>query len=449
MNRRDFLKLTGAAVGGIVMGSCGGNGGGAGGGAGGDAPMPIGYRFFRIAGPGAPLPDGTRVAKVGEGSMMNRSADVIMFADNSSGRGGMYQFAMDYSGARPAIGAGRKVVAQGDAIDGFEVGHIGYGSSNRAGHNVCVLKMTSGLNGVYADRDGAGMRPVVLPTGAKGGTDDPNLTFHGYWGDVDMDDAGNILAKAVVHTQAQPLCREALVHVAAATGNKTVVAEEGAELPGGDEKIGAFGLLDLAGSNGHYAVQVFGSGQGAGLQGNSGGAAGSSGMLRGNVSEHFLRAKTLAASASASLKKSQRTAVLTGNVQYGPRIGADARVAQVIHRAADFPVLTFDGREVISKGMLTPLGNVVTSMGAPIVAESGLVYVVLESENRTAELCIYNGSILRTVLASGDPVVSSGGDVPIRAFAFGVLRDMMDDTGRLVMTGAFDDGLHVVVGIPY
>ena len=113
MNRRDFLKLTGAAVGGIVMGSCGGNGGGAGGGAGGDAPMPIGYRFFRIAGPGAPLPDGTRVAKVGEGSMMNGRGDVIMFADNSAGRGGMYELAMDYSAPWPAIGAGRKVVAEG------------------------------------------------------------------------------------------------------------------------------------------------------------------------------------------------------------------------------------------------------------------------------------------------------------------------------------------------
>lgn len=445
MNRRNFLMLTGTAASGIIIGSCGpiGSLGG--------IPAPNGYRFFRIAGPGSSLPDGTSVAKIGEGSMMNSNGEIILFANNSSGRGGMYELLMDYSGARPKIATSRKVVAEGDFLGGFKVGRICYGSTNRLGHHATVLKMTGGLNGVYADRDKKGMRPVVLPTGATGGTDDPDFTFHGHYGDVDMDDQGNIIMKAVFHTADAPLSREGLLHLDAVTGKKSVLAEAGAELPSGDEKINAFGLVDLSSSNGHYAVQVFGSSQGTNLTASAPGLrrAGTSSMIQGSVSRPFLTAKTLAASSGASLKQDQRATMLTGDVKYGPRIGIDGRVAQVIHKAGDFSVLYFDGKEIISKGGVSPLGHVVKSIGAPIVAESGLLYVLLESTNNIAELCLYNGVTLRTALATGDPVDSSGLTVFIKAFAFGVLRDMIDNTGRLVMTGVFDDGHHVVVGIPY
>lgn len=450
MNRRDFLKLTSASTGGIILSSCGFGGGTSGG-----IPAPNGYRFFRIAGPGSALPDGTTVEKIGEGSMMNDNAEILLFANNSSGRGGMYELLMDYSGETPVIAADRKVVAEGDSIGGHELTRICYGSTNRLGQHACVLKMTTGLNGVYADRDKTGMRPLVLPTGVTSETDDPDFTFHGHYGDVDMDNQGNIIMKAAFHTEAMPVCREGLIHIDAATGKKTVLAEEGDQLPSGDEKIQAFGLVDISDSNGHYAAQVFGPGQGPGQGIHMAGAAsglkkaGSTSMIRGNVSSPFLKSKTLAASAGASLKKSQRAAVLTGEVNYGPRIGIDGRVAQVIHLADNFAVLYFDGKEVISTGGTSPLGNVVKTIGAPIVAESGLLYFLLESANNIAELCIYNGFWMRTVLATGDPVDSSGQSVPIKAFAFGALRDMMDNAGRLVMTGAFDDGLHVVVGIPY
>lgn len=445
MNRRDFLKLTGAAAGGMILGACG-----SGGDSSGWIPAPNGYRFFRVAGPGSGLPDGSTVARIGEGSMINDNAEILFYADNPSGRGGMYELRMDYSRERPMIAARRKVVAEGDLIGGFEVGKICYGSTNRAGQHLSVLKMTGGLNGVYADRDKTGMHPIVLPTGVTSGTDDPQFTFHGYFGDADMDDRGNVIMKAVFNTEAEPLCREGLLLMDGASGKKSVLAEEGGELPGGDEKIEAFGMMDLASSNGHYAVQVFGPSPGAGgpVSAQARNRAGSSSMVQGNISQHFLRAKTLAASPGTSLKKSQLATVMSGDIIYGPRIGTDGRVAQVIHKTSDFTILYFDGKEIITKGGVTPLGNVVKTIGAPIVAASGLLYLLLESTDRIAELCIYDGVSLRTILATGDPVDASGRSVPIQAFAFGVLRNMLDNSGRLVMTGAFADGLHVVVGIP-
>jgi hypothetical protein len=113
-------------------------------------------------------------------------------------------------------------------------------------------------------------------------------------------------------------------------------------------------------------------------------------------------------------------------------------------------VLYLDGQEIIARGGLSPLGNVVSNIGGPIITGSNVLYVMLEcAESSIAELCVYDGATLRTYLTSGDPVEASDRKVPIKAFAFGVLRDMMDDTGKLVMTGAFDDGNYLVVGIPY
>ena len=45
MTRRDFIKVSGITVGGIILTGCGGGGGGGGGG---DALLPSGYEFYEL-----------------------------------------------------------------------------------------------------------------------------------------------------------------------------------------------------------------------------------------------------------------------------------------------------------------------------------------------------------------------------------------------------------------
>ena len=136
--------------------------------------------------------------------------------------------------------------------------------------------------------------------------------------------------------------------------------------------------------------------------------------------------------------------VPVGAIKYGPRIGASNNAAFVNHVNDNHQVLHYNGKQVVEIGSVTPLGNIIASLSAPVVGSDGLLYYQA-STDKGLELMVYNGPELRTILSKDDLVDGS----VLRSFFHGFLPDQVDSSGRIVLTGDFEDGsTSIVIGIP-
>jgi len=136
-----------------------------------------------------------------------------------------------------------------------------------------------------------------------------------------------------------------------------------------------------------------------------------------------------------------------GEVIMGPRIGTRGNIAHVVHTSDDDMTLYYEGIPVISSGGISPRGNVIWSISPAVVGDDGLIYFSLFT-NVGVELCIYNGSLVVTVLGSGDIMPNDNYNTMLR-FIFGAMNKQLDTKGRIILIGDYTNQTSaVVVGLP-
>jgi hypothetical protein len=443
MKRRDFLKRFGSLVGGAVVLSCGSGGGG-----GSAPPIPNGYTFFRVAGSGGAMPDGTAADDFPGAVKINDNHDILFQAD-SAGVGGVYEYAMDFSGETPGIASARKIVREGDTLgDGVVVGGLKLGSPNKLGYYAAIITTADGIQSVYMEKEKNGLEPVAkaldkLP-GGKG-------AFGASFGDIELDDTNSIML--VSHYSpingSQP--KEGLFYLCGGmvTDAGRMLASSGDLLPESSTTVGRIGLVDINKTSGEYVAQI-----------NCGIAVTQmskalpprhmpiTALMGGSIHSTRPGKRLIGASLPLGISKAAAKSALRGDILYGPRIGGPGdKVAQVIHTGDNSLSLYFDDREVAHTGGLSPSDKIIKSFSGPAVIDSGLLYYLVYTEEGE-ELCVYNGVVSKTILKSGDKLSDQDANA-VMSMSFGVVRNMVDKDGRVVFMGVFEDqSKAIVVGIP-
>ena len=227
-----------------------------------------------------------------------------------------------------------------------------------------------------------------------------------------------------------------------------IVASTRDPIPGTDGFLTGIGLIDMH-DNGNYVMQAYGSSTGQLMQtAKPGGimdAVASSMLISGNARDPFSK---VLKSASPALKRVGKSIAMDdvsiGEIKYGPRIGASNNAAFVSHVNDNHQVLIYNGKQVVAVGSVTPLGATIVSLSAPVVGSDGLLYYQA-STDKGLELMVYNGPELRTILSKDDMVDGS----VLTGFFYGFMPDQVDSSGRIVLTGDFEDGsTSLIIGIP-
>lgn len=445
MKRRDFMKLMGGALGGVALASCGGRSS--------DeapiAPIPNGYTFYKIASSGDPLPGGNTLGAIPGAVMLNSANEVHFYGIDQTNTNGFYELLIDFNGSRPVVVQTRKVVREGDVLkDSKVVSRVNMGDTNRHGSFAATIQTDDNLSGLYLERGKQGLEPIAgFQTTLPGG----GGKFGANFGDMDLHDNDDILIVSHFAPSDTAQGHQGLFHLPGGEVNQQgrIVTSTRDQIPGTDGSLTGIGLIDMH-DNGNYVMQAYGSNGGqlqqtAKMLGASMDAIAPSMLMGGNVTNPFSRALKSTSPALKTLGKSVFMAdVPVGAIKYGPRIGANNNAAFVNHVNDNHQVLHYNGKQVVEVGSVTPLGNVIASLSAPVVGNDGLLYYQA-STDKGLELMVYNGPELRTILSKDDLVDGS----ILRSFFHGFLPDQVDSSGRIVLTGDFEDGsTSIIIGIP-
>lgn len=442
-SRREFIKMTGLALGGVILSSCGSSSGPSG------RPVPNGFQFYRLINRGDALPGGTTITDL-PGSAMISSANTVFFhAKDSAGAMGCYELSVDYGGIRPVVTGIRKVVRDGDLLpDGRTVAKVTGGDVNRAGSYASVLKLTDGnVTGLYLDPDRKGMQRVVGYQDASPGVDG----FIGQRiGDVDLHDNNDILFTAHFGNHKKGRPQVGLFHLPAAGvgSNARLVATSDELVSGADGILKSFGLIDMN-DGGYYVTQAV-----VELHKATGTAVTAStrpvqatALLSGHIAD--ARPQAVVA-ASATMAVSKAAQAISGEIIMGPRLGSSYNIAHVVHTSDDDMALYYENRRVIASGDSSPRGRSIWSISPAVVGDDGLLYFSLVTDTG-AELCIYNGSFVSSILGSGD-IMPNDNYAVISRVLFGTMNTQVDRQGRITFIGEYTSATSqvdaVVVGLP-
>lgn len=445
MRRRDFIKLMGGALGAVALTSCGNSGNS-------DeapiAPIPNGYTFYKVLSSGDALPGGNTLGAIPGTVMLNNANEVHFYGIDQTSTNGFYELLMDFNGSRPVVAQKRKVVREGDVLkDSKVVTQVNMADTNRHGSFAATVQADDKLTGLYLEREKQGLEPVagfLTPLPGGGGK------FGANFGDLDLHDNDDILIVSHFAPSDTIQGHQGLFHLPGGEVNQQgrIVTSTRDQIPGTDSSLTGIGLVDMH-DNGNYVMQAYSNAsqilQTANMSGANMNAIAPSMLMGGNVKNTFSRALKSSSPALKTLGKSAFLAdVPVGAIKYGPRIGASNNAAFVIHVNDNHHVLHYNGKQIVEVGSVTPLGNVIASLSAPVVGSDGLLYYQA-STDKGLELMVYNGPELRTILSKDDMVDGS----VLRSFFHGFLPDQVDSCGRLVLTGDFEDGsTSIIIGIP-
>lgn len=448
IQRRDFLKMLGGALGAVTLTtSCGSSGGSTA--ATLVAPIPNGYRFYRVLSSGDALPGGNTLAAVPGSVSLNNINEIYFYGMDQSSVNGYYELAIDYAKPRPAVARVRKVVREGDVLnDSKEVVQINMGDMNDNGSVAAVIQTNDKLSGLYLEREKKGFDPVAgylaaLPGG--GGK------FGAIFGDVDIHSNDDILLVAHFAPDGSAQAQQGLFYLPGGEVNQkgSIVASTQDLIPNIDGFVTGIGLVDLH-DNGNYVMQAYGVTTTAHMKQQATPSGGTLDSISASmlISGHVGTQASKVLHSASHILKSRVAAVWdglsVGEVMYGPRIGANNDVAYVVHETGTQQVLNYNGKQVYSTASLSPLGATIVSMSAPVVGSNGLLYTQVVTD-KGLELLVYNGAELKTVLSKDDQVDGA----PLSSFFFGFMPDQVDSSGRIVLTGDFPDGsTSIIVGIP-
>ena len=438
-SRRDFLKLSGAALGCALLGSaygCGGDGGDNGG----SDPLPNGYLFYRIYSPGD-LGLFPEVAGLSPQVLLDERGHVFFSGQTAAGDFGFYALTLDLSGT-PKIGDGRRILLEGTAgPDGRIIDTLTAVDVDEDGAVAGVLAFDmpentdQGPGAVVTDR-GAGLEILVnynddLP-GNQG-------AYGGDFGDIDIE-GGDVMV--VARYGGDGLDAEGLFFL---PGGETPLARillsTGDEIPEANGTLEGLGLVDLD-ENGAYVMQAFGDDPLRPRQARQTGGV----LFQGNVNQPREQNRLLSACPSLELSRSARvrsTVPIVGDNLYGPRIGG-ADVTSYVTQLDDDIKLYRNESIIAQSGALSPGGSVIRTLIPGVVNGGGLTFFQLITE-RGIELCAHDGIRSALLLQRGDLVEGRRLDT----LALGFHTSQADDQGRIVCYCQFADGQEaLLLGIP-
>ncbi len=454
-SRRDFIRLLGGALGGVILAplaGCGGGGNTPSGQRLTDSPLPIGYQFF-------PIIDISQ-APITPGIMINDNAEILIYSVDQASAGdaigSVLELTMDFSGHAPAIVNIRPIVSIGDTLDDLRrVDRIGIADTNSKGNFIVVVDTYSpaldggtveNVSGVYLEQGKAGLKPLVGFRDSIPGIG----RYGGSFGDISLNDNDDVVLISHFTLNDEVQSQQGLIHLPNADPRQAeVILQTGDLIPQSNGIIRAFGLTDMN-AVGLCAVQVYGDAVGSGesvLQ--------PSALLHGEVGT--TSPMTLLC---ASDLFDQADPEVVGESVLGPRVSAGDVTAYVHHTSSDFHGLS--GRtDTVSKivtevGATSPLSSTVQGLSAPVLGQDGLIYQLIYTDTGQTgpgvELIVSNGAENRTLLANKD-ITYQG--LPLINILHGFHTKQVDAMGRIVFMAEFGDGIEngpntqaLVVGIP-
>jgi hypothetical protein len=448
MQRRQFIKMVAAGIGSAFLTNCGsrsgdGNGNGA-------LPVPNGYEFYPVMKTGDALPTGQTASELSPALMINDHSEIIVHCQDSAGAHGVYEYTIDYAGAKPVVAKKRKILRQGDILqDGFETAAFQIGSTNKNGnYAVSVVGAQYRMPAIYMERDKGGLGLVVNPDDDLPGNAGK---FAASFGDLELDDTNSIILTSHYNPQGENAPKEGVFLLCGGmvTDAGRLLLSSGDLLAGAGTSVSRIGLIDINSEGGEYVAQIT-----CGIPRNMQLKAMASGgniprqtaVVSGNVNQPERRGLR-SASRSLSLSRAASLDAVRGDVIYGPRVGGvSKRVAQIVHSGDASMTLYLDNKRVLGTGDQTPMENTVVNFFGPIIGRDGLLYFCAMTNHGT-ELCVYDGASVHTIITFGQ-TIETGGE-RIVSIDFGSVRNMVDSAGRLVFLAAFESGKKsAVLGIP-
>lgn len=441
-SRRDFLKLSGAALGCALLGSAYGCGGGGGDDGGGD-PLPNGYRFYRIYSPGD-LGLFPEVTGLSPQVLLNERGQVFFSGQTAAGDFGFYALTRDLSGT-PAIGDARRILLEGtagpngriiDTLTSVDVDDDGTVAGVLAYEMEANTDQSPGS--VVTDR-GSGLEVLVdyndeLP-GNQG-------AYGGDFGDIDIE-GGDVMV--VARYGGDGLDAEGLFFLPGAQAAQAkIVVNTGDEIPEANGTLDGLGLVDLD-ENGAYVLQAFGDDPLRPLSARQSRQSGGV-LFQGNVNAPRQQNRLLSACPSLELSRSARartTVPIVGDNLYGPRIGG-AEVTSYVTQIGDDLILFRNDSIIAQSGAQSPGGAVIRTLIPGVVNGGGLTFFQLITE-QGIELCANDGVRSALLLQRGDRIDGRQLDT----LALGFHNNQADDLGRIVCYCQFADGQEaLLLGIP-
>ncbi len=445
IKRRDFLKLFGITAGSVVLTSCGGSGGNAGTPA---VPIPNAYSFSRLVNSGDALPGGGAADFFRKAVMINEQGEIVFNAVDSADALGYYRLLMDFSGSKPKISSSRKMVRVGDILpNSLGVVNIHNADINDAGTFAAILATSDNFSGIYLERQGQVLQPAVR---SNDSTPELEASFGSLFLDVDIHDGDNLLFVSHYAYKTKGVVGQGLFHLPGGElGAKgDLLLSTGEDIPEAAGIVSGLGLLDMH-DNGNFVLQAFGHGSDNVAAMANGGAPQGTMLISGNVREPLSRTlKASSPSIRAATSAAARPGFSYGEMNYGPRTGAGGRIASVHQIGQNDLVLISDGEQIASTRGVSPLGNVITGLGGPVIGEDQILYYQTYNDLAPgvgSELVAFNGREYRTILSTGDMIEGR----KISRIWFGLMTEQVDSRGRIVLAADFEDGSSsIVVGIP-
>jgi hypothetical protein len=443
LERRDFLKTLGMALGGAILSTgCGSDGR-----IGTDSnPLPNGFRFFRLVSSGDTLPGGGSVSSLPGSVHINDQNEILFHAQAPDKTMGVYRLTMDYSDSfRPQVVEDVALVRDGDTLsDGFKVTHTYLCATNSRGSFAASVTRDDGTNGIYVLRNGQFEPAATFMTR----TPDDAGTIGANIGDFRLRANDDLLAVCHHSPDGDVHPKESLFvfNGGRSDGSGLSLLEQGSLIPDTGTPLGRIGLIDVMPHGDDFVSQVFAETPNVNPRGVDGSPKMPSAVLHGRLSQPRSGGERLmAVSPRLPMTSSIRGRTTQGEVFYGPRISSDGRVAQIVHQSDDQLALFSDSSLLATTGGPTPNGNTLTGFSGPLWAPGGLLYVSLYT-NAGDELSVTGGGLPATVLSRGDRIEGK----TVEGLGFGVVRDQIDSAGRLVMGVEFEDSSQsVVLGVPF
>jgi len=441
-SRRDFIRLSSCALGGVILAGCGSGNGGSGGG----VSTPNGYYFYRLKTAGEQAGTGSRAFGVYEfGSSVHLSKDGIVTFDalDVDGNQALFQFDVDFSGSKPQISQELTALLSGDILaDGRVVKKFVAHDVNEDGNIAAVIQPANNSeqhygSGLYLNTARSGFERIL-------GVGD---VFHndlyestGIIGDVSLGGGNSLLFAANHLTGSAP--QSSIFHLPGGLlANSNLVMSTGDYLNSSEEQFTGFGILDHL-ADGYFSVTAshrLSDYLGANQAGSDGSVNSLLGGHLANPDDHLL------ISAGSNMLNSIHTAT----VHYGPRVAPDGTVYSKI---ADPDRESLIAGDVVIKTTdeVTFRGDKIDSFTPGCVSPDGVFYYSEYSDTRDGlytDLYAYDGENHRLILSTGD-TLSDGGS-PVKHILFSTTTNHIDADGRLVFVCEFvDKSSAVVVGMP-
>lgn len=443
ISRREFIRISSCALGGVILVGCSDSGNG---GSGGGRTIPNGYYFYRLKTSGQQVGTGSRSLSIydfGGSAHISESGVFTFDAIDVNGRQGLFQLHVDLAGRLPAILDERTSIISGDVLgDGREVQKCLRHDVNNQGNIAAVVRPANNSekhygSGLYLNISESGFERIL-------GSGD---SFHqglyestGILGDVSLREGNSLLFEANHLTGAAP--KSSIFHLPGASlSSSKQMMSTGDYINGTDQYLTGFGIIDHI-ADSHFSVTV--SHQYSGLLGVEQGTASSAvnSLLTGYISnpgDHLL----LSAGPEIS------TADHTANVHYGPRIGPDGTVYSKI--ADEFKESLIAGSEVIkTTDGVTREGYKVDSFTPGCVGPDGIFYYTEYAETDKAlhtALYAYDGTDHKVILSTGNTL--SDGGAPVKNILFSTTTHHVGDDGIITLVCEFEDNSSaLIVGIP-